>query len=138
MKPILELKNISKVYGSGHTAVKAVDQVNLVVNPSEIILVMGPSGSGKTTLLSVAGLLLRPSAGQIWMNGTEITGMNERQLPELRLRNIGFVFQAYNLLSALSARENVELVINMAGVRGKEARQRAAELLMTLGLEHRI
>jgi putative ABC transport system ATP-binding protein len=132
------MQQVSKTYGSGHIAVKAVDRVDLGVKPGEIVLIMGPSGSGKTTLLSMAGLLLHPSEGTIRINGQETTRLNERQLPALRLRSIGFVFQAYNLLGALTARENVELVMNMAGKRGKRARGRAAELLTMLGLEHRL
>jgi len=135
---ILELRDLSKVYGSGHTAVSAVDGVDLQVKPGEIVLIMGPSGSGKTTLLSLAGLLLRPSEGEVWINGQEVTGLSERHLPALRLRSIGFVFQAYNLITSLTARENIELVMNMAGLRGHRARERATELLALLGLEHRL
>ena len=138
MEKVLELRNISKIYGSGHTEVRAVDGVDLSVEPGEIVLIMGPSGSGKTTMLSVAGLLLRPTQGEIWINGQEVTAMRERQLPALRLKSVGFVFQAYNLLGALTARDNVELVMNMAGVKGKAARERATELLALLGLESRL
>lgn len=138
MDKILELQNVSKVYGSGHTAVNANTDINLHVLPGEIVLIMGPSGSGKTTLLSMAGLLLQPSAGQIFVKGEEVTGLKSRELAAMRLRSLGFVFQAYNLLAALSARENVELVLNMAGVRGEAARERAVELLKILGLEHRL
>jgi putative ABC transport system ATP-binding protein len=138
VKDILELRSVSKIYGRGHTAVKAVDGVDLSVKPGEIVLIMGPSGSGKTTLLSIAGLLLRSSEGQIWMNGKDVTQYGERQLPTLRLHNVGFVFQAYNLLGALTARENVEVVMNMAGINGRAAFARATELLAMLGLEHRI
>ena len=138
MRYILEMRQVSKTYGSGHTAVKAIDGVDLSVKPGEIVLVMGPSGSGKTTLLSMAGLLLRPSEGRIWINGQEATALTEHQLPALRLRSVGFVFQAYNLLGALSARENVELVMHIAGRNGQKAHTRAEELLTMLGLEHRL
>lgn len=138
MNTVLELENVSKIYGRGHTAVKAVDNVSLQVKSGEIVLIMGPSGSGKTTLLSMAGLLMHPTDGHLWMNGQEVTQFNERQLPALRLHNIGFVFQAYNLLAALTALENVEVVMNMAGIKGKAARTRAIELLAMLGLEHRL
>ncbi|MCL4880484.1 MAG: ABC transporter ATP-binding protein [Anaerolineae bacterium] len=137
MQPVLELQNVSKIYGSGDLAVRAVDQVDLQVNPGEIVLIMGPSGSGKTTLLSIAGLLLRPSMGRIWMSGQEISHLDERQLPALRLRSIGFVFQAYNLIKSLTAQENIELVINMAGFHGQPAHQRAIELLDMLELRQR-
>jgi putative ABC transport system ATP-binding protein len=138
MGNVLELRGVNKVYGTGHTAVEAVSDVDLQIKPGEIVLIMGPSGSGKTTLLSMAGLLLRPSAGQIWLNGQEVTGLNGGRLPAQRLHSIGFVFQAYNLLGALSARENVELVMNMAGLKGKAARARATRLLTDLGLGHRL
>ena len=134
---MLELQNLSKVYGSGELAVRAVDRVDLQVKPGEIVLIMGPSGSGKTTLLSVAGLLLHPSEGQIWINGQQATALKQNQLPDLRLHSIGFVFQAYNLIASLSARENIELVMNIAGVRGQQAHNRAMKLLTMLGLEQR-
>jgi len=138
MNYILELTTVSKVYGMGRTAVKAVDQVGLQVKPGEIVLIMGPSGSGKTTLLSIAGLLLKPTRGEVRVSGRKINGMSPRQLSELRLRSLGFVFQAYNLLGALTASENVEVVMNMAGKRGKVARQRAERLLTMLGLGGRL
>jgi len=134
---ILDMQRVSKTYGRDHTAVHAVRQVDLGIQPGEIVLIMGPSGSGKTTLLSMAGLLLSPSDGQIWVDGQDVTRQTQRERAALRLRTIGFVFQAYNLLSALTARENVELVMNMAGVRGKRAHDRATELLTMLKLEHR-
>jgi putative ABC transport system ATP-binding protein len=137
MNHVLELQNVSKVYGSGHTAVTASEDISLQIETGEIVLIMGPSGSGKTTLLSMAGLLLQPSEGKIIVNGQGINGLSQRQMAALRLRTIGFVFQAYNLLEALTARENVELVLNMAGVKKLEARQRAIELLAMLGLDRR-
>jgi putative ABC transport system ATP-binding protein len=99
---------------------------------------MGPSGGGNTTLQSMAGMLLRPTEGNIWVDGKEVTRLDKRHLPALRLHTVGFVFQAYNLLGALTARENLELVMNMAGVKGKAARERALKLLAMLGLEHRV
>lgn len=138
MENVLELNHISKTYGSGHTAVKAARDINLQIEPGEIVLVMGPSGSGKTTMLSMAGLLLKPSEGGIWIDNQQINDLNQRQLADIRLRKIGFVFQAYNLLGALSARENVEVVMNLAGKRGNEAKKRAIELLDLLGLSQRL
>ncbi|MCF6278593.1 MAG: ABC transporter ATP-binding protein [Anaerolineales bacterium] len=137
MESILQLTNVSKIYGSGHTTVKAVQNINLSVQPGEIVLIMGPSGSGKTTMLSMAGLLLQPTEGNVSIAGQKINGLTQRQIAALRLKKLGFVFQAYNLLGALSARENVEVVMNMAGIRGKTARQRSEELLAMLGLEKR-
>ncbi len=138
MNNILELHNISKTYGAGRTAVHAVNNVQLQVSPGEILLIMGPSGSGKTTLLSIAGLLLGPSQGSIHINGQEASHLGQTQRAALRLRTIGFVFQSYNLLGSLTARENVEVVMNMAGMKGKAAHNHATELLTLLGLEDRL
>lgn len=138
MNPMLELKAVSKVYGSGHTAVRAVDGVDLQVQPGEIVLIMGPSGSGKTSLLSLAGLLLTPTSGGIMLNGNRVETLGPRRLASLRLHSVGFVFQAYNLLEALTARENVEVVMNLAGRHGRDARHRAVELLEMLDLGHRL
>ena len=138
MTAILDLQNVSKTYGSNHTAVHAVEKVQLQVNPGEIVLIMGPSGSGKTTLLSMAGLLLSPTEGTIWINGQNTTLLNQRQRAAVRLHAVGFVFQAYNLLGSLTARENVEVVMNMGGLKGRVARNRATELLAMLGLGERI
>lgn len=133
----LELRQLSKIYGSGVTEVRAVDHVDLQVKPGEIVLIMGPSGSGKTTLLSMAGLLLKPTSGAIHVNGVLTSSLKENELAHLRLKSIGFVFQAYNLIASLTARENIELVMNMAGVRGQKAQQRSRDLLVLLGLEER-
>ncbi len=138
MESILKLEHLSKAYGSGRTQVKAVDQVDLEIKPGEIVLIMGPSGSGKTTLLSMAGLLLSPSGGRILINGVDATGLSAGKMADLRLRELGFVFQAYNLLGSLTALENVEVVMNLAGKHGKAAKNRAVELLTMLGLGHRL
>ncbi|HET9496155.1 MAG TPA: ATP-binding cassette domain-containing protein [Chloroflexia bacterium] len=116
----------------------AVRDVSLEVAPGEIVLIMGPSGSGKTTLLLMLGALLKPSEGSIRLNGYALSELAERKLPDIRLRRFGFVFQDFNLLSALTALENVALVAQLAGLRGSEGRSRAARLLAELGLEHRL
>ena len=134
MSAILEMESVSKTYGKGHAAVQAVDQASMKIEPGEIVLIMGPSGSGKTTLLSMAGLLLKPTEGRLLISGQVINGRSQRQMADLRLHTLGFIFQAYNLLSALNARENVEIVMNMAGKRGKDASKHAAEILDKLGL----
>lgn len=134
---ILSLKNVTKIYGKGHTAVKAVDNVNFDVESSEVVLIMGPSGSGKTTLLSCAGGLLKPTSGEIKIKGKEITKLSEKELSQIRLKNVGFVFQAFNLLSALTAQENIEVVLELANIKKDKAKKRARELLKELGLEAR-
>src|SRR3989304_2483603 len=122
---ILEIKNLTKVYGSGHTTVKAVDNVSLTVNEGEILLIMGPSGSGKTTLITMAGLLLRPSSGSIFIDGEDVGTMPEKGRRFLRLHKIGFVFQSFNLLSNLTALENVLVPLGLAGVRRDIALKKA-------------
>jgi putative ABC transport system ATP-binding protein len=134
----LQVTHVTKRYGSGVTEVVAVQDVSLSVAPGEIVLIMGPSGSGKTTLLSMLGALLRPSAGEIRLNENVISSMKENRLPDIRLQQFGFIFQDFNLLSALTALENVAIVAELAGLRGSEARRKAAVLLTDLGLGERL
>src|SRR5512139_2378678 len=130
----LQVSHVSKRYGSGATAVAAVRDVSLSVAPGEIVLIMGPSGSGKTTLLSMLGALLKPSEGTIALGDTQLSALDEGRLPDIRLKHFGFVFQDFNLLSALSVLENVAIVAELAGTRKSEARRKAAALLADLGL----
>lgn len=134
----LKVNHVTKRFGAGTTEVIAVHDVSLSITPSEIVLIMGPSGSGKTTLLSMLGALLKPSAGEIQLNGTLISALEENRLPDIRLRQFGFIFQDFNLLSALSALENVAIVAELAGIRGSAARKKAATLLADLGLAERL
>jgi putative ABC transport system ATP-binding protein len=129
---------LERRFGQGGTEVHAVRGIDLDVPPGEVALIMGPSGSGKTTLLSMLGAMLRPSAGQVVVGGVDVTAMSESRLPAFRARRFGFVFQDFNLLGALSARENVEFALNLAGTRGRTARQRAEQLLGDLGLDDRL
>ena len=134
----LQVTHISKRYGSGTIEVTAVHDVSLSVSPGEIVLIMGPSGSGKTTLLSMLGALLKPTEGTIQLKGTVISALAENRLPDIRLKQFGFVFQDFNLLSALTALENVAIVAELAGTRSSEARRKAAALLTELGLGVRL
>jgi putative ABC transport system ATP-binding protein len=134
----LQVTHVSKRYGSGTTAVTAVHDVSLSVSPGEIVLIMGPSGSGKTTLLSMLGALLKPSEGTIHLNGTVISALAESRLPQIRLRQFGFIFQDFNLLSALTTLENVAIVAELAGSRSSTARRKATDLLRELGLGERL
>ncbi|MFN8584748.1 MAG: ABC transporter ATP-binding protein [Dehalococcoidia bacterium] len=138
MSAPLELTGVRKVYGHPPSEVVAVDDVTLVVPEGRVVVVLGPSGSGKTTLLSIAGCLLSPTEGSVRIVGNEVTSMSERQLPAVRLRHIGFVFQTFNLLDPLTALENVLMPMNLAGRGDARARSRARELLVELGLEHRV
>ena len=134
---LVNAHRLSKVFGEGETRVEAVRDVDLELARGEIVLVMGPSGSGKTTLLSMLGGLLRPSGGEIWVDGVDIAKLSERELPRFRAHRFGFIFQDFNLVAALSARENIEVALNLDGVRGRDARDRAAALLDSLGLKAR-
>jgi putative ABC transport system ATP-binding protein len=134
----LDVRNATKRFGEGDAAVTAVRSVSLGVEPGEIVLIMGPSGSGKTTLLSMMGALLKPTAGSIHLDGTEISALSESRLPDIRLRQFGFVFQDFNLLSALTVLENVAIVAELAGMKRGAAREKAGALLTELGLEARL
>ncbi|MHB0980280.1 MAG: ATP-binding cassette domain-containing protein [Thermoleophilia bacterium] len=134
----LAAEKVTRTFGVGRVEVTAVRDVSLQVAKGEIVLIMGPSGSGKTTLMLMLGALLRPSSGRIWVDGVEISALKEHDLPEIRLKHFGFVFQDFNLLSALSVRENVEVVLNLAGVKGRRARERSEALLNDLDLGGRL
>jgi len=134
----LEVRGLTKVFGAGDAAVRAIDGVDMTVRRGEIILVMGPSGSGKTTLLTLIGGLARPSEGTVRINGLDITEMRESELPKVRRHQVGFVFQSFNLLEPLTAVENVEVVLNLAGKNGRGAGRKAQEILRTLGLGGRL
>ncbi|MBI4606983.1 MAG: ABC transporter ATP-binding protein [Planctomycetes bacterium] len=129
------LRGVVKRYGRGHTAFTALRGIDLDVRAGELTLLMGPSGSGKTTLISILGCLLEPTEGSVEIRGQRVDSLGERRLPAVRLRNIGFVFQGFNLLRSLTAIENVEVPLFLCGVHGRRARARALELLESLGLE---
>jgi len=134
----LHVTGLTKTFGQGNLAVTAVHDLDLDVQPGEVVLIMGPSGSGKTTLLLMLGAMLRPTDGAIQVAGLDIASAPERRLPALRAHRFGFVFQDFNLLGALSVAENVELACNLAGVTGRPARERARTLLERVGLGHRL
>ena len=137
-QPMLVVTNVTKRFGSGPTEVVAVRDISLSVEPGEVVLIMGPSGSGKSTLLLMLGALLKPSEGSIQLNDLIISDMAEEKLPEVRLQHFGFIFQDFNLLSALTALENVAIVAELAGLRGRAARDKAERLLTELGLAERL
>ena len=137
-EPVLRLDAVTRVFGQGPSAVTAVDRADLTVRPGELVLLMGPSGAGKSTLLQLCGALLRPTEGRIWLSGEEITALDEKRLPAIRLAKIGFVFQAFQLLANLTALENVRLVLEAAGRARADAEGRARDLLGELGLEERL
>ena len=135
---MIQIRELTKTYGEGITAVKALDNVDLDVNPGEILMMMGPSGSGKTTLLSIMGCILQATTGSVKVDGREVAGLPESELPKVRLENFGFIFQSFNLFPALTARENVEIALNLKKQNGAVARKRAAELLDQVGLSDKL
>ncbi|MHA1582116.1 MAG: ABC transporter ATP-binding protein [Candidatus Baldrarchaeia archaeon] len=137
MNPVVETVNLKKTYMLGKVPVHALRGVNLKVYPGDFIAVLGPSGSGKSTLLNLIGALDKPTEGEVIIDGIDISTLNEDQLAELR-RKIGFVFQFFNLIPRLSALENVELPLAIAGLSKSERRKRAMELLKIVGLEDRM
>ncbi|MFD7624442.1 ABC transporter ATP-binding protein [Streptomyces sp. NPDC059851] len=134
-QPVLQLDKLVRTHGTGATEVHALRGVDLAVYPGELVAVMGPSGSGKSTLLTLAGGLDRPTGGRVLVEGTDITAANRRQLAALRRRSIGYVFQDYNLVPALTAAENVALPLELDGTSARKARAAALAALdeMELG-----
>lgn len=137
MSTVLDLAGITKTFTVGDSTVDAVHEVSLSVDPGELVIIMGPSGSGKTTLLQLMGALLSPSNGTIEINGHRLDALSNPELAELRLREIGFIFQDFNLLEALSATDNVAIPGTLAGQSRKTRVKRANELLAQLSLTSR-
>jgi len=135
---MIELSNVRKVYNLGKVQVNALKGVSLKINKGEYVAIVGPSGSGKSTLMNIIGLLDKPTSGSYKLNGTEISTLNDDQLAYLRNRQIGFVFQFFNLLSKLDALSNVELPMLYAKIPAKERRKRAIKALEIVGLSERI
>lgn len=135
MDPAIAVRQLTKTYQEGAAGVPALRGVNLDVYSGELVFLMGPSGSGKTTLLSIMGAILTATSGSVRIVGKEITNLSEKELPQVRLEQIGFVFQGFNLFPTLTAGENVELMLDLKSVRGLLARRRAQELLEQVGLE---
>jgi putative ABC transport system ATP-binding protein len=136
--PALELHDVRKTYGAGDTEVVALDSASLAVGDDEMVALVGPSGSGKTTLLSIAGGLLAPTEGTVRVGPHDIGGYDRRRLTRFRREFVGFVFQGANLVPFLTAKENLLVVADLAGNKGKPADQRARTLLEELGLSHRL
>jgi putative ABC transport system ATP-binding protein len=128
-------ENLWKIFENGDIRVEAVRGVTFRVEPGEFVVLAGPSGSGKTTLLNMIGGLTRPTNGKVWVDGREIGGLPDRDLAELRLNRIGFVFQAYNLLPVLTALENAEFTLLLRGSEAEERRRRVGKLFKRIGIE---
>jgi putative ABC transport system ATP-binding protein len=134
---VLEMRQVSKTYGTGAAQVSALDQVSLSVRPGELVAVMGPSGSGKSTLLTIAGSLEEPSSGQVVVDGTDLTRLSADDRARLRRRLIGYVFQEFNLLAGFTAIENVTVPLELDGVPMKTARAAGMKALAELGVAER-
>ncbi len=135
---IIRLEDIFKIYRVGNQEVRALDGVSLSVFRNEYVAIMGPSGSGKSTLMNILGCLDSPDSGRYILNGTDVSEMDDGELADVRNREIGFVFQSFNLLPRYNALENVALPMVYAGVPAGERREKAAEALRSVGLEDRI
>lgn len=136
---IIITKNLHKYYGKGTSCeVHVLKGINLKIKKGSFTSIMGPSGSGKTTLLDIIGCLLRPTKGEIWIDGIKINELPDKELAKIRSRKIGFVFQQYNLIPSLTALENVEIPMRIAGKSKEFSRKRAKELLELVGLGKRI
>ncbi|MCB0578878.1 MAG: ABC transporter ATP-binding protein [Phaeodactylibacter sp.] len=134
---LARLEQAKKVYRTGDTMITALDSTTMEVRSRELVLVEGPSGSGKTTLISLIGCVIYPTEGEVFVRGTLTSSLNDRQLSRLRLNNIGFVFQNFNLIAPFSALDNVAFPLRLMGKSGREARREAMAQLEKLGLADR-
>ncbi len=137
METLIEVENLTKIYRMGTNEVRALDGINLKVRKGEMVAIMGPSGSGKSTLMAILGCLDVPTSGRYRLEGQPVEKLNDNQLAEARSRQIGFVFQQFNLLARTSALENVMLPLTYGGVRGRSRREKAHEALAKVGLSDR-
>ncbi|MFA9391084.1 MAG: ABC transporter ATP-binding protein [Prolixibacteraceae bacterium] len=135
---VIEIKNLKKTYNGTAVQVKAVDGVTLNIEEGEFTAIVGPSGSGKTTLLNMVGGLDTPTSGSIVVDKTDLSSLTPRQLVDFRLHNIGFVFQAYNLIPVLTAKENVSFILEMQGAPKEQIKKRTQEILESVGLGERV
>lgn len=134
---MIKLINLSQVYRTTYMETVALDSVNLHIAKGEFVAVMGPSGCGKSTLLNIVGMIDSPVSGEYWFDGTEIAGRSENELVDLRKRNLGFIFQNFNLIDDLSVEDNVDLPLLYLGVSKKERKLKVAKALELVGLESR-
>jgi putative ABC transport system ATP-binding protein len=136
-RTVLEASAVTKVFREGREEVSVLNGVDIALAAGEIVALEGPSGSGKTTFLSILGCILTPTSGRVVVDGEEIDARRPGRLPEIRKRSIGFIFQQYNLFPALTALENVEYALNIKGLKGRAARERAEEALAAVDLVDR-
>ncbi len=137
-RPVLSVRGVNRTYDTASGGLTVLKGVNLDVMPGEVVGLIGPSGSGKSSLLHAAGLLERPTSGEILIDGADVGGLDERARTHIRLASIGFVYQFHHLLAEFDARDNVALPLRIAGVGQAAARERASEVLTALGLGERL
>ncbi|MGD8191940.1 ABC transporter ATP-binding protein [Brevibacillus ginsengisoli] len=135
---MLRVEEISKVFRTGGTELHALQNVSLSVESGEFVAIMGSSGSGKSTFMNMLGCLDRPTSGHYFLDGIDVTSLNENQLSQVRNQKIGFIFQSFNLLPRVTALRNVELPMLYAGLNGNERKKRAVDALTQVGLQHRL
>jgi putative ABC transport system ATP-binding protein len=138
MMSIITTKELNKIYDADTIPVHAVNNVSLEFEEGEFTAIIGPSGCGKTTLLNLLGGLDAPTSGEVIINGTNITNLNSKEIIDFRLRNIGFVFQAYNLVPVLTAKENVEFIMQLQGTPKEQREERVLQLFEQIGLKDRM
>jgi putative ABC transport system ATP-binding protein len=137
-RKLIRIEDISKIYHMGDVQVHALRGVSLEIAEGEFVSIMGPSGSGKSTLMNIVGCLDQPTAGRYWLDGTDVSKLNDNRLAEIRNRKIGFVFQTFNLLARTTAFQNVTLPLIYAGMGARERRNRSREALEAVGLGDRL
>ena len=138
MTKILEMKDISKIYEMGTERVVALDKVNLTINKGEFVSILGPSGSGKSTLMNIIGCLDTPTKGEYILSDQKVAGLDEKELARIRNKEIGFIFQSFQLLPRLTAAQNVELPLIYSGISSKERKEIAKNILLKVGLGDKI
>lgn len=137
-EPVIDIQDLRRIYQMGSTEVRALNGVSFQIHPNEYIAIMGPSGSGKSTLMNIIGCLDTPSSGEYILNGNRVSEMDDSELAEVRNREIGFVFQTFNLLARTDCLANVELPLIYAGMKGSDRKERASEMLRKVGLGDRM
>lgn len=135
---VISVKKVRKEFNTKFVSVVAIEDVSLEVEKGEVVLILGPSGSGKTTLLSMIGCIMTPTSGEIRIDGKTTIGMSDQDLVKMRKEHIGFVFQSFNLLKSLTVQENVEVALNLNGIKGNDAKKKAREVLIELGMRDRL
>lgn len=138
MSALVEIKDVCKVYNPGENEVRALDHVSLTIDEQEFVAIIGHSGSGKSTLMNMLGCLDVPTSGEYWLHGQDVSALSDDELSDIRNREIGFIFQGFNLIPNLTALENVELPLIYRGVSKSVREELSVEALKKVGLEHRM